>query len=175
VDGVGAKIVETEALLTGIIEKIRELAYGLRPPMLEHLGLAESLKWMIETYFSGGRLVVDYRVDGETIRLDPELALALYRIAQEALTNVVKHARAARVRVRLHLASEAVRLEVHDDGCGFDTGVVDAERKAGLGLASMRERMDHLHGHLELRSQPGKGSRLTVTCPLEIADARALG
>jgi signal transduction histidine kinase len=175
VDGVGAKIVETEALLTGIIEKIRELAYGLRPPMLEHLGLAESLKWMIETYFSGGRLVVDYRVDGETIRLDPELALALYRIAQEALTNVVKHARAARVRVRLHLASEAVRLEVHDDGCGFDAGVVDAERKAGLGLASMRERMDHLHGRLELRSQPGKGSRLTVTCPLEIADARALG
>jgi signal transduction histidine kinase len=171
----GAKIVETETLLTGIIEKIRELAYGLRPPMLEHLGLAESLKWMIETYFSGGHLVVDYRVSGPPVHLDPDLALAIYRIAQEALTNVVKHARAARVKVRLHLAPAAVRLEVHDDGRGFDAVRLGAERRAGLGLASMRERMDHLQGRLELRSQPGKGSRLTVTCPLEIADARALG
>ena len=171
----GAKVTETEILLTGIIEKIRELAYGLRPPMLEHLGLAESLKWMIETYFIGGRLAVDYRVTGPVVRLDPDLALAIYRVAQEALTNVVKHARAGRVQVRLGLSTSAVRLDVYDDGCGFDTTRVVTGRRAGLGLASMRERMDHLHGRLELRSQPGKGSRLTVTCPLEILDARAAG
>lgn len=171
----GAKIAETETLLTGIIEKIRELAYGLRPPMLEHLGLAESLKWMIETYFTGGRLAVDYRVSGPPVRLDPDLALAIYRIAQEALTNVVKHARATRVQVRLGVSGSAVRLDVHDDGCGFDAARVASERRAGLGLASMRERMDHLHGRLELRSRPGKGSQLTVTCPLETLDARAAG
>jgi len=66
-------------------------------------------------------------------------------------------------------------LDVYDDGCGFDAARVATGRRAGLGLASMRERMDHLHGRLELRSQPGKGSRLTVTCPLEILDARAAG
>jgi len=172
-----AKVVETESLLTGIIEKIRELAYGLRPPMLEHLGLAESLKWMIETYFSGGRLVVDYRVSGAPVPLDSELALAIYRIAQEALTNVVKHARATRVKVRLHLAPTSVRLEVHDDGCGFDAARVGAGRRPGLGLASMRERMDHLHGRIELRSQPGKGSQLVVNCPVdrESVHARAAG
>jgi signal transduction histidine kinase len=172
---VDAKVIDTERLLTGIIEKIRELAYGLRPPMLEHLGLAESLKWMIETYFTGGRLSVDYRVTGSAPQLDPDLALAIYRIAQEALTNVVKHARATRVKVRLRLSSSAVRLDVVDDGCGFDAARIGSERKVGLGLASMRERMDHLHGRLALRSHPGRGSKLTVTCPLEIADARALG
>ena len=171
----GAKVVDTEHLLTGIIEKIRELAYGLRPPMLEHLGLAESLKWMIETYFTGGRLSVDYRVTGSAPQLDPDLALAIYRIGQEALTNVVKHARASRVKVHLRLSASAVRLDVADDGCGFDAARVGSERRAGLGLASMRERMDHLHGRLALRSRPGKGSQLSVTCPLEIADARALG
>lgn len=169
------KVMETEALLTGIIEKIRELAYGLRPPMLEHLGLAESLKWMIETYFSGGRLIVQYRVSGPPIPLDPDLALAIYRIAQEALTNVVKHARATRVDVHLRLTASAVRLEVHDDGCGFDAGRLPSERKPGLGLAGMRERMNHLRGRLELRSRPGKGSHLSVSCPLEIANARAAG
>ncbi len=174
-EGLGAKVAETETLLTGIIEKIRELAYGLRPPMLEHLGLAESLKWMIETYFTGGRLAVDYRVSGQAVRLDPDLALAIYRIAQEALTNVVKHARATRVQVRLGLSGATVRLDVHDDGCGFDTARVTSERRAGLGLASMRERTDHLRGRLELRSRPGKGSHLTVTCPLETLDARAAG
>jgi signal transduction histidine kinase len=171
----GRKVVETESLLTGIIEKIRELAYGLRPPMLEHLGLAESMKWMIETYFTGGRLVVDYRVSGSTVRLDSDLALAIYRIAQEALTNVVKHARAAHVKVRLHLAPASVRLEVRDDGCGFDAARVVPERRAGLGLASMRERMDHLHGRLELRSRLGKGSQLVVTCPVESVHARPAG
>ena len=170
-----AKVVDTERLLTGIIEKIRELAYGLRPPMLEHLGLAESLKWMIETYFIGGRLSVDYRVTGSAPQLDPDLALAIYRIAQEALTNVVKHARASRVKVHLRLSGSAVRLDVADDGCGFDAARIGSDRRAGLGLASMRERMDHLHGRLALRSRPGKGSQLSVTCPLEIADARALG
>ncbi len=174
-DALGAKVVETESLLTGIIEKIRELAYGLRPPMLEHLGLAESVKWLIETYFSGGRLVVEYQVSGSMVRLDSDLALALYRIAQEALTNVVKHARAAHVKVRLHLAPTSVRLEVRDDGRGFDATRLGAERRAGLGLASMRERMDHLHGRLELRSRPGKGSQLVVTCPVEVVHARAAG
>jgi two-component system sensor histidine kinase UhpB len=170
-----AKVTETETLLTGIIEKIRELAYGLRPPMLEHLGLAESLKWMIETYFTGGWLAVDYRVTGPHVRLDPDLALAIYRVAQEALTNVVKHARATRVQVRLGLTASSVRLDVYDDGCGFDAARVATGRRAGLGLASMRERMDHLRGRLALHSSPGKGSRLTVTCPVESLDARVAG
>jgi signal transduction histidine kinase len=168
-----AKVVEVERLLTGIIEKVRELAYGLRPPMLEHLGLAESVRWMIDTYFSGGRLSVNYRHEGTAAKLDPELALAIYRIAQEALTNVVKHARADRVTVRLRLSPSQVSLRVRDDGCGFDPQHLS--ERSGLGLASMRERTEQLHGRMEIRSAAAKGCDLTVACPVEVRDASAAG
>jgi signal transduction histidine kinase len=169
---VATKVAETERLLTGIIENVRELAYGLHPPMLEHLGLAESLKWMIETYFRGGHLMVDYRQQGEGVRLDPEIALAIYRSAQEALTNVVKHARARHVAVRLRVSPSLVTLRVQDDGCGFNPPR-DGDRTLSLGLASMRERMEHLNGRMEIRSAPGKGTQLTVACPVEVRNARA--
>jgi signal transduction histidine kinase len=169
------KVVETERLLKGIIEKVRELAYGLRPPMLEHLGLAESLKWMIETYFSAGTLLVDYRHRGTGRTVDPDLALAVYRIAQEALTNVVKHADARRVVVRLAVTPARLRLRIEDDGCGFEISQIPAERRAGLGLASMRERVEHLRGEMELRSSPGRGCRLLVSCPIEVTRARTAG
>jgi signal transduction histidine kinase len=169
-----AKVDETERLLKGIIEKVRELAYGLRPPMLEHLGLAESLKWMIDTYFSGGNMTVDYRHSGVHAELDPDLALAIYRIAQEALTNVVKHAEATHVVVRLAIVDGRLRLRIEDDGCGFADGE-RPDRRVGLGLASMRERIEHLRGEMELRSSPGQGCRLSFACPIEGADARSAG
>jgi two-component system sensor histidine kinase UhpB len=173
--GLSMKVTETEQLLTGIIEKVRELAYGLRPPMLEHLGLAESLKWMIDTYFSGGALRVDYRHRGVERTLDPDLALAIYRIAQEALTNVVKHANARTVTVRVAVSGAHLRLRIEDDGHGFDPNQRPADRRVGLGLASMRERVEHLGGEMELRSMPERGSRLLVSCPIEVARARTLG
>jgi len=127
------KVGETEHLLTGIIEKVRELAYGLRPPMLEHLGLAESVKWMIATYFSAGALVVEYRHRGTERTLDPDLALAIYRIAQEALTNVVKHAAATRVVVRLAVSGARLRLRI-------------ATADAAGRIAAAREVLDALEG-----------------------------
>lgn len=173
--GLTTKVEETEHLLTGIIEKVRELAYGLRPPMLEHFGLAESLKWMIETYFGGGQLVVDYRYRGTGRTLDPDLALAIYRVAQEALTNVVKHADAKHVVVRLALSGARLLLRIEDDGRGFELSQRQTDRRAGLGLASMRERVEHLRGEMELRSSPGQGCRLLVSCPIEVARARSTG
>jgi signal transduction histidine kinase len=174
---VSAKVRETVGLLTGIIEKVRELSYGLRPPMLEHLGLAESLRWMIETYFSAGSLRISYRHTGDDGALDPDLALAVYRIAQEALTNVVKHSGATRVRIRLRISAADVRLHVQDNGGGFEPGSQSSERRVGLGLASMRERMEQLSGRMEIRSAPGRGCHLTVSCPLTmgVSRARALG
>jgi signal transduction histidine kinase len=173
--GLATKVDETERLLKGIIEKVRELAYGLRPPMLEHLGLAESLKWMIDTYFSGGTLVVDYRHSGVHAALDPGLALAMYRIAQEALTNVVKHAQAKHVAVRLAIADGRLRLRIDDDGRGFETSQLPSDRRAGLGLASMRERVEHLRGEMDVRSVLGQGCRLSFSCPIEVSDARPVG
>jgi two-component system NarL family sensor kinase len=141
--------------------------------MLENIGLVESLQWMIDTYFSNGPLAIEYRCTGAIGDLNHDLALALYRIAQEALTNVVKHARARRVRVRLRSSTAQIALQVRDDGCGFD--IRRAERKAGFGLASMRERTQQLRGRMAIRSAPGKGCRLAVSFPVEVRSARAAG
>jgi signal transduction histidine kinase len=170
-----AKVGETVGLLRGLVEKVRELSYGLRPPMLEHLGLAESVKWMIDTYFSRGKLAVSYRSSGVDTRLDPDLALAVYRIAQEGLTNVVRHADATRARVRLRIGPSLVTLCIEDDGRGFEVHPDVPERRSGLGLAGMRERMEQLRGRLAIRSAPGRGCRLTVSCPIEGSRARIAG
>lgn len=149
-------------------EKVGELAYGLRPPMLEHLGLVGSLKWMIPTYFSAGALRVDYRHRGTERTIEPDSALAIYRVAQEALTNVVKHAGARHVVVRLAISGGRLRLRIQDDGHGFEVSRRSADRRAGLGLASMRERVERLRGEMDLR-------RLLVSCPIEVAHARIAG
>lgn len=169
-----AKVAETERLLRGMVEKVRELSYGLRPPMLEHLGLAESLRWMIDSHFSAGKLAVTYRVSGSDVDIDPGLALAIYRIGQEALTNVVRHADATRAAVRLTI-SDQLTLDVEDNGRGFDPQSEGRGHWAGLGLAGMRERMEQLHGWFEIRSALGQGCRLTVSCPLEVQRAGIAG
>lgn len=169
------KLTETERLLRGMVEKVRELSYGLRPPMLEHLGLAESLRWMIDSYFNAGKLAVSYRASGSDAGLDSDLALAIYRVAQEALTNVVRHAGAMRATVRLDIAPSLLVLEVVDDGRGFEAGRQDRGRWSGLGLAGMRERMEQLHGRFEIRSVPGRGCRLAVSCPIEVQRAGTAG
>jgi signal transduction histidine kinase len=173
--GLISKVAETEHLLSGMVEKVRELSYGLRPPMLEHLGLAESLRWMIETHFGAGKPAVRYGSSGADGALDPELALAIYRIAQEALTNVVRHAGAGRAEVHLHITSSALTLGVADDGCGFDPYRQVRERRSGLGLAGMRERVEQLGGRIEIRSAAGRGCQLTVSCPIEVERARTVG
>jgi signal transduction histidine kinase len=169
-----AKVAETERLLRGMVEKVRELSYGLRPPMLEHLGLAESLRWMIDSHFSAGKLAVTYRVSGSDADVDSGLALAIYRIAQEALTNVVRHADASRATVRLTI-SDDLTLEIEDNGRGFDPQNEARGHWTGLGLAGMRERMEQLLGWFEIRSAPGQGCRLTVSCPLEVQRAGIAG
>lgn len=173
--GLTSKVAETERLLTGMVEKVRELSYGLRPPMLEHLGLAESLRWMIETHFGAGKPAVQYGNSGDDGALDPELALAIYRIAQEALTNVVRHAGAGHAEVHLHITSSALTLRVADDGCGFDPYRQVRERRSGLGLAGMRERVEQLGGRIEIRSAASRGCQLTVSCPIEVERARTVG
>ena len=170
-----AKVSETERLLRSMVEKVRELSYGLRPPMLEHLGLAESLRWMIDNYFKAGKPAVRYRTSGTGAGLDPDLALAIYRIAQEALTNVVRHAEATQVDVRLRIVRGSLTLTVQDDGRGFDPSRQLSDRRSGLGLAGMRERMEQLHGRIEIDAAPGHGCRLMVSCPVEVERARTAG
>jgi signal transduction histidine kinase len=141
--------------------EMRLLIYELRPPLLEEYGLAAALRARLKAVETRAGLVTDF-VGEEDERLTPEAEQELYRLAQEALNNVLKHAHAQHVRVRLEIAPTAAVLEIADDGVGFESAFHGRE---GFGLPGMRERAQRLGGDLRVESSPGAGTRIEVTVP----------
>lgn len=143
---------------------VHGLSHQLHPSKLEQLGLVAALRSLCLEAAQLHRLPIDF-VDHEVPEaLPPELAVCLYRIAQEALRNVVKHSGAGRAEVTLLGNGVTLALEILDDGRGFDPGV--ARGKGGLGLVSMRERALHVAGELVIGSRPSEGTRIAVSVPL---------
>ena len=155
---------------TGIVRTLRNLSHRLHPATLRLVGLLPSLNSLPRDFSQSG---IDISVTHRNVPddLPPELSLCLFRIAQEALTNAVKHSAARRVSVNLTGGPEGLTLTVVDDGVGFDVNDVSSR---GLGLISMSERLDPLGGTLTIRSTPGAGTHLEVTVPLRPADTTAV-
>jgi signal transduction histidine kinase len=153
------------AILDQIDQQLRHLAHELRPPMLDELGIVPAIEFLVEGVSKRAGLPI--HVAGTTgRRLSPPVEIALYRIVQEALNNVVKHARASGAHVELAWRQGMVQCMVRDDGIGFE--VASAEKRAlGLGLIGMRERLEALGGEMAIHSVPGQGTVLTATIPLE--------
>lgn len=146
-----------------ISSDIHRLSYRLHPSKLDHLGLAAAVKSLCEQ-LNVGNLRVYLHQQGFPVPLPNDITLCVYRIAQEALRNAVKHSKATHCRVFLKRSPQAVHLSVLDDGCGFD--LHSASMAEGLGFVSMRERLRIVGGQLEIHSQPGHGTRIEVTVPL---------
>jgi signal transduction histidine kinase len=157
--------------VTEIVEGVRRIARGLRPPELEDVGLAAALRSFVRERFEPGLVAID--LDGSETRLSPEQGLVVYRIAQEALANAVRHSKADRVRIAMHESSDRseVVLEVEDDGVGFDLEK-PVEPGAGLGLIGMEERAQIAGGRLEFETRPGAGTKVRVWIPVPL-DGRA--
>jgi signal transduction histidine kinase len=151
------------ALVVSTLQDVRRLAVELRPSALDDFGLGPALERLVDTHRQDASVEVDLevRLDGE--RLPSEVETTLYRIVQEALTNVAKHADATRISILLMRKDEAAVLVVEDDGKGFDPGEI---RPESLGIAGMRERVGLLGGQLRLEGAPGKGTTLAVEVPL---------
>ncbi len=145
--------------------EVRRLSADLRPPILDELGLLPTLRAHVETMQRRSRLRIEFTA-GELPKLPAGYDINLYRIAQEALTNVIKHAKARHARVKLAADHGKVRLEITDDGAGFDPATVHPSDQGGLGLLGMRERAALFGGTLEIHSEPGAGCRLVITVPL---------
>jgi len=155
-------VVELRDELRGAIADIRRLVHDLRPPALDDLGLVASLHQLAERYGAEGeRLRARVEAPENLPHLPAAVEVAVYRIAQEALTNVVRHARAKTCIVRLAVNGEDVALEISDDGVG-----IPKERSAGVGLSSMRERASELGGSCVIESVPKGGTRVLVRLPL---------
>ncbi|MBS0319050.1 MAG: hypothetical protein JSR18_00790 [Proteobacteria bacterium] len=149
--------------LVKLSEDVHGLSYRLHPSMIEDLGLVEALRAECERIERAENLQATLVATDIPAKLPPEIALCLFRIAQEALRNVVRHAKASRVEVSLTRAGGTLVLAVRDDGSGFATAG-DAGR-GSLGLASMRERVRLLNGFVDIESAPGRGTTVTASVP----------
>jgi signal transduction histidine kinase len=151
-------------LADAALEETRLAIAGLRPPVLDDLGLAASLESLVRSVPSEE---VDIDVDAEACELPEHLETAIYRIAQEALQNVVKHAGAERAEVRLRETEGGVVLEDSDDGQGFDVSALPTGggRPVGYGLTGMRERAELVGAHLQVDTAKGAGTQLRLTVP----------
>ncbi len=147
------------------IEELRRVARGLRPPALEMLGLATAIESYARPVAEAAGMAVDLVAEDVSGLMPPETELALYRVLQEALSNIVRHSGAASVRIRMHRDGAGVRLSIRDDGKGFDVGRTGRE-KGGLGLFGMEERAAAVGGRLDIVSARGRGTRVDVLIPI---------
>jgi len=161
-----AALADARAIADGVLHTVRDLSHLLHPSLLDDLGLAAATEWYLKGFGKRHGLRTDLRQDGMDVRLAMGTESAAYRIIQEALTNVAKHARATSCRVGLTRAGHTLHVTVEDDGVGFE---VDAGRPydgaRGLGLLNIRERVAQLGGTVHLETGPGRGTRLTVEVP----------
>jgi len=148
------------------LDSVRAMIYDLRPPELTELGLAEAMRNYVGEWESRCGIKVSSRLDTGQTGLTETEELAVYRVMQEALQNVHKHARAAGVGVDWSRASRNWVLHVTDDGVGFDL-VKAARRQKSVGLLSMRERAELIGGTLQIQSTPGNGTAVTLLLPTE--------
>jgi signal transduction histidine kinase len=159
---------EPLALIRGLVgsalDNVRNLTVELRPPVLDDYGLGAALERLATMVAAKSGIEVDLAVAEPVVRLSPEHETALYRIVQEALTNIVKHAGASTVSIMVTSGEGGVvRALVEDDGVGFDP---EAVRDGALGLVGMRERVHLCQGRIELQSSPGTGTTLLVELPV---------
>jgi signal transduction histidine kinase len=156
-----ARVASVRELVVTTLHDVRRLAVELRPAALDDFGLQAALERLVETYSAGASATVDLEVRVGSERLPSDVETTLYRIVQESLTNVTKHARAERVSVLLTRTDRAAVLVVEDNGSGFD----EAQRTDGLGLAGMRERVGLVGGRLRVETSPA-GTTIAVEIPL---------
>ncbi len=162
------KIVSIRGLALRAIDGIHRMIFDLRPAVLDDLGLSAAVKWYAEERLKPLGINVHFEGDMFEVRLPTQIETALFRVAQEAITNIAKHSEAENVIIDLELGDSLITLEIEDDGKGFDMGSVSdtKESSRGLGLLGMKERVLLLEGTLEVQSQPGSGTRVVVTVPL---------
>ena len=150
-------------LVEQTLRSVRDLARGLRPSMLDELGLAPAITWQAREFSRHTNLAVNLSLDDSLPALDEPVRTCLYRFAQEALTNCARHSQASRVDLSLKQLNGKLSMSVLDDGRGFDMA---HEKPKGIGLLGIKERVMELGGSLSIESSPGKGTKIAVEIPI---------
>ena len=164
VDKAAHNLRQLEGLVANSLDELQRVIADLRPSHLDDLGLSAALRWYTGEVGRRTSLSVDFEIKGDRKELPMEVMTALFRVAQEALNNVVKHAEAQNASVYLLYDDLSATVIIVDDGCGFDLNRQNKDRKS-WGLEGMRERASLFGGKLTIYSQPGKGTQVEVTIP----------
>jgi signal transduction histidine kinase len=167
VRGLEKKIASTQRLLERSMKIVHQFARDLRPPLLDDLGLIAALHAFMKQFTRRTHIPIGFTAFAAVEQMDSDKRTVLYRVVQEALTNVAKHARASRASVSIHKAGRGVLMEVHDNGRSFHVErVLSAKKFTRLGLLGMRERIEMVGGVFAIESSPGKGTTVRAQIPM---------
>ncbi len=161
-----AKMKEILTFIDGTVNTVRKISAELRPSILDDLGLVEALEWWSTEFEKRAGITCQFQSPNYPLEVPNSLAIGLFRIYQESLTNVARHAHATKVFAKLEADNHQLILKITDDGKGFDTSNIG--HKKTLGLLGMKERTLMMGGAYEIKSQPGKGTTVTIAAPFEI-------
>jgi two-component system sensor histidine kinase UhpB len=163
-----ARLADSVEMARLALKETRELSRLLRPPVLDDLGLASGLSWLARTLEQRAGLHVELALSGLEERLDPEIETLVFRLVQEALTNVLRHAGADRAQVAVSRSEKILGLRVSDGGRGFEThgALAGGEAATSSGLRGMRDRLELFGGQLEIVSAPGQGTIVSASIPV---------
>jgi len=164
-----AEIREIQEIAQSALERVRALSQALHPVMLEEVGLESAVGAYLPVFQKRTGIEVDYQKLGEGVAVDRDVASHVYRVLQEALNNVARHSQSRHASVRLNLSPSSLVLEVEDEGIGFQN-----RRREGLGLVSMRERAEIIHGAIEFREGGQHGALVRLAVPLAQEEAHAV-
>ncbi len=162
------RLEESVSIVDRALQQVRNLSLDLRPSLLDDLGLVAALRWYLDRQAQRAGFAVEFVADPPGIRASPSLETACFRVAQEALTNVVRHAQAKKVRVELRQRDPELHLVINDDGVGFEVAAARqrAIRGGSLGLLGMQERVLLIRGRIDIKSEPGHGTSIHACFPL---------
>jgi signal transduction histidine kinase len=150
------------ALIDETIRVVRDIAARMRPAALDMGGMS-SLEWLVEEFVRRSGVDCSLDVSDERIELSDDYMTAIFRIVQESLTNVARHAEATRVNIAIRRQAKSIQLEISDNGKGFNTGLI---KPSSFGLIGMRERVLMLGGEMAITSKPGSGTTVKVGIPI---------
>ncbi len=159
---------EIRTLISLSIESARSLTFELSPPILYELGFEAAIQWLFGFVCKRDNIELDFSTDGIKKHLEPDVRVLLFQSAREILVNITKHAHAKKITVRISKINSQIRVNIADDGIGFDVNKVkmDGIRKKGFGLFSVSERLAYVGGRFEIDSKPGRGTRVLLAAPL---------
>ncbi len=163
------KLLGVKSLAIKTLDNVHKVIFDLRPSVLDDLGLLSAIRWYADNRLVAEGIKTRVEVTGEETKLPPQVEIALFRVVQEAISNICKHAEAHSVVISVEFTDTAIKIEIEDDGKGFDPATVNpqAGQVQGMGLLGMKERITLLGGKFNLEAHPGSGTHLTVEVEME--------